>query len=82
MFSNFHVLDVFQTYSMVSHLRWQDSTICRALTVTNCTYETETTNHDISIVLQSCDDRKHHFYFLYCNVLSRQAMAVEFSGMQ
>ena len=82
MFSNFHVLDVFQTYSMVSHLRWQDSTICRALTVTNCTYETETTNHDISSVLQSCDDRKHHSHFLYGNVLSRQAMAVEFSGMQ
>ena len=82
MFSNFHVLDVFQTYSMVSHLRWQDSTICRALTVTNCTYETETTNHDISSVLQSCDDRKHHSHFLYDNVLSRQAMAVEFSGMQ
>ena len=68
MFSDFHVLDVFQTYSMVSHLRWQDSTICRALYI--CMKQTH------------CFGRRHRFHFLYDNVLRRQAMAVEFSGNQ
>ena len=83
MFSNFLVLDVFQTYSMVSHLRWQDSTICRALIGKNCTYVWNRHNQSWqSSVLQSCDGRRHRFHFLYDNVLSRQAMAVEFSGNQ
>ena len=83
MFSDFHVLDVFQTYSMVSHLRWQDSTICRALIGKNCTYVWNRHNQSWqSSVLQSCDGRRHRFHFLYDNVLRRQAMAVEFSGNQ
>ena len=31
VFHVFGVLDVFQTYSMFSHLGWQDSKICEAL---------------------------------------------------